>query len=121
MTTQQQVAAKTPTNSTALASQKLFLGSGGCASCHSIVGVNLKSFNDPAAAGLIGPNLTHFGSRRLIAGAVLAWDPASCKVVNGQLVNKDNCGLYKWLHDPQGVKPGNDMNIRPLSDTRLPN
>jgi cytochrome c oxidase subunit 2 len=119
LTRQQQVAAKTPTDSTARAGQKLFLGSGGCAGCHGIVGVNLKSFNDPAATGLIGPNLTHIGSRRLSAGAVLAWDPASCQVVNGALVNKDSCNLYKWLHDPQGVKPGNDMNIRPLSDAEI--
>ena len=40
-------------------------------SCHDTVGVNLKSYNDPRAAGLIGPNLTHFGSRDLIASGVL--------------------------------------------------
>jgi cytochrome c1 len=34
-------------------------------------------------------------------------------------VNQDSCGLYKWLHDPQGVKPGNDMNISPLTDTQI--
>jgi len=44
----------------------------------SIVGVNLKSFSDPTASVLIGPNLTHFGSRDLIAGGVLSWDRASC-------------------------------------------
>jgi cytochrome c oxidase subunit 2 len=86
--------------------------------------VNLKSFSDPAATGLIGPNLTHFGSRRLIAGAVLSWDPASCQVTtdaqgNPVIANEANCGLYQWLHDPQAVKPGNDMNIRSLSDTEI--
>ncbi len=121
---QQQQAAQKPTSGAALAGYKLFTGSGGCQGCHGIVGVNLKSFSDPVANGLIGPNLTHFGSRRLIAGAVLSWDPASCQVTtdakgNATITNQANCGLYQWLHDPQGVKPGNDMNIRSLSDTEI--
>src|SRR5215472_6887779 len=102
VTSQQQAAAKTPTDPNALAGQKLFLGSGGCQGCHGIVGVNLKSENDPLAKSLVGPNLTHFGSRRQIAGGILTWDPASCVVVagsNGQpkIQNPDACGLYQWL------------------------
>jgi cytochrome c oxidase subunit II len=118
----QQQAAQTPTDSTALAGQKLFAGAGGCTGCHGIVGVNLQSFTSTTTsagvptASLKGPNLTHFGSRSLIAGGVLqasdnhTWanDPA-CSIVNGQVANKDACGLYQWLHDPGGVKPGNDM------------
>ncbi len=86
------------------------------------VGVNLKSADSTTTtagvptASLKGPDLTHFGSRSLIAGGVLGtsdnhtWanDPA-CKIVNGQVANKDACGLYQWLHDPGSVKPGNDM------------
>jgi len=34
-------------------------------------------------------------------------------------VDQSSCNLYKWLHDPQSVKPGNDMNIRQLSDTEI--
>jgi len=30
-----------------------------------------------------------------------------------------NCNLAKWLHDPQGIKPGNDMAIGQLSDTQI--
>src|SRR6266567_1671010 len=76
------------------------------------------------ATGLVGPNLTHFGSRKQIAGGVLPWDPASCVVVTGsdgqpKIENPGSCGLYQWLHDPQAVKPGNDMNIRTLSDTEI--
>lgn len=124
VSSQQQAAAKTPTDPTALAGQKLFMGTGGCQGCHGIVGVNLTSFSDPKANALVGPNLTHFGSRRTIAGAILSWDPASCKVVtgsNGQpaVQNPGSCNLYQWLHDPQGIKPGNDMNIRSLSDTEI--
>ena len=128
LSAQEQSASSTPTDPTALAGQKLFLGSGGCQGCHGIVGVNLKDdqhLNSGADASvLVGPNLTHFGSRREIAGDVLQWDPATCVVVtgsNGQPTIKDPgaCGLYQWLKDPQAVKPGNDMVIRSLSDTEI--
>lgn len=127
----EQASAKTPTDPVAQAGLKLFTGTGGCQGCHGIVGVNLKDyshFTDQLGGGssssLLGPNLTHFGSRRLIAGEVLTWDPASCQVVSDSsghpvIQNPSSCGLYQWLHDPQGVKPGNDMNIRPLSDTEI--
>jgi cytochrome c oxidase subunit 2 len=120
--TAQQQAAQNASNPNAQAGQKLFQ-TAGCVGCHGIVGVNLKSFNDPTANALIGPNLTHFGSRRLIAGGVLSWDPNSCQVTgsgnNVHIVNQSSCNLYKWLHDPQAVKAGNDMNIRQLSDTEI--
>lgn len=119
----QQLAAQNNNNANVQAGKALFTGAGGCQGCHGIVGVNLKSFNDPLAQNLIGPNLTHFGSRRSIAGDVLTWDPASCKVTgsgaNVRIVNEQSCGLWRWLHDPQGIKPGNDMNISPLSDTQI--
>src|SRR6266481_943672 len=109
--------------------QQLFLGAGGCQGCHGIVGVNLKDYthlNGGASASLlVGPNLTHFGSRRTIAGGVLTWDPATCQVVTGSdgkpiIQNQQQCGLYQWLHDPQGVKPGNDMKLpSPLTDTQI--
>jgi cytochrome c oxidase subunit 2 len=128
VTAQQQAAAAKPTDQNALAGQNLFLGSGGCQGCHGIVGVNLKDYSHlksgGSASGLIGPNLTHFGSRSFIGGGVLAWDPASCVVVAGsdgkpKIQNPGACGLYQWLKDPQGVKPGNDMTIRSLSDTEI--
>ncbi len=128
VTSQEQSASSTPTDPTALAGQKLFLGSGGCQGCHGIVGVNLKD-NQHLKSGadasvLVGPNLTHFGSRTQIAGAVLQWDPASCVVVSGSngqptIQNPGACGLYQWLKDPQAVKPGSDMVIRSLSDTEI--
>lgn len=128
----QQQAQTVPGNGFAAQGYALFTGSGGCQGCHGIVGVNLNPshapnyniLNDPVAAALIGPNLTHFGSRRLIAGGVLSWDPASCQITtdaagNPAVANPSACGLYQWLHNPQAVKPGNDMNIRPLSDTEI--
>ncbi len=96
----QQAAAVTPSESLAAQGQKLF-SQGSCAGCHGIVGVNLKSYEDPQAANKIGPNLTHFGSRNLIAGGVLENTPEN---------------LSQWLHDPQTIKPGNDMPNLNLSD-----
>ena len=123
LSSQELAAQQAPTDPNALAGQKIFTGSGGCAGCHGIVGVNLQNFNDPKGQNLVGPNLTHFGSRRTIAGGVLEWDPTSCMVTgtgdSAHIVNKDSCNLYKWLHDPASVKPGNDMNIRQLSDTEI--
>jgi cytochrome c oxidase subunit II len=124
--------AQTPTDALALQGQKIFTGVGGCTACHGIVGVNLDSFDAaktssglPSTA-LVGPNLTHFAERNLIAGGVLiatdghnwANDPA-CQLVNGRLVDKNSCGLYQWLHDPQAVKPGNDMVIGSLTDSQI--
>jgi cytochrome c oxidase subunit II len=124
--------AQTPTDALALQGQKIFTGVGGCTGCHGIVGVNLDSFDAAKTSSglpttaLVGPNLTHFAERQLIAGGVLitsdghnwANDPA-CQLVNGRLANKNNCGLYQWLHDPQSVKPGNDMVIGSLSDSQI--
>ena len=121
--TGQQQAAQSSTDPNVQAGKALFTAGAGCIACHGIVGVDLNSFTDPKGNGLIGPNLTHFGSRRLIAGGVLAWTPESCQVTGSgndvHIVNQGSCNLYKWLHDPQSVKPGNDMNIRQLSDTEI--
>lgn len=118
--TGQQQAAQQSNDPNAQAGKALFT-SAGCAGCHGVVGTNMNSFGD--AKTFMGPNLTHFGSRRLIAGGVLAWDPGTCQVQgsgnDAHIVNQDSCNLYKWLHDPQGVKQGNDMNIRSLSDTEI--
>ena len=58
----------------------------GCRGCHTIDGTK--------ARGQIGPNLTHFASRKHFAGAIME---------NTQ----DN--LRKWLQDPGKMKPGNIM------------
>jgi cytochrome c oxidase subunit II len=67
--------------------QQVFLKSG-CISCHVIDGVT----NVPGVK--IGPNLTHFGSRKLIAGGVLDNTPPN---------------LAEWIRNAQGVKEGSDM------------
>jgi len=72
--------------SQAMPGQKVFTARG-CFSCHLING-QAESVNQ------IGPNLTHFGSRTLIAGGVLTNTPEN---------------LRAWIHDTQQFKPGNDM------------
>ncbi|MBV9614227.1 MAG: cytochrome c oxidase subunit II [Ktedonobacteraceae bacterium] len=131
---QQQAAASAPAaGSMAAAGQAIFKAQ--CSTCHGIIGVDSQSFVDPTAKCdnpngttkdpcFVGPNLTHFASRAtnsdrsqvgLIAGGVLENnlnDPA-CQPGNPQLLQQ--CGVAQWLNDPQGIKPGNDMNIGQLS------
>lgn len=67
-----------------------------CVFCHTIAGTT--------AAGQVGPDLTHFGSRFTLAA--------------GTLPNtKGNLG--GWIADPQNVKPGNHMATVPLAPEDL--
>ena len=124
ISTQQQAAVVPAAGSLAAQGQAVFKGQ--CTTCHGIVGVDLNGYVDPAVACdsptnanndvcKIGPNLTHFGSRSLIAGGVLINNKDQCT----DPTNLSNCNLAKWLSDPQGVKPGNDMNIGALSQTQI--
>ena len=82
------------------AGQQLFLTKG-CVGCHLVDGVNQPSKLQ------IGPNLTHFGSRQLIAGWVL---------------DNNTANLKSWVRDAQAVKPGSDMpafSQSQLSDSQL--
>lgn len=58
-----------------------------CAVCHTVRGV-------PGAAGLVGPDLTHVGSRTSVAAGI-------------KDMNAGN--LKEWIHNPNSVKPGNTM------------
>ncbi len=91
----QKLPAAKPTSALAIQGAALFL-SKTCVGCHVINGVN--------SGRLIGPNLTHFGSRQLIAGGVLDNNPQN---------------LAKWLQDPQAVKPGVDMPNLHLSQQEI--
>ena len=69
----------------AVAASEAFTGAG-CGACHTVRGVS--------EAGSVGPDLTHFGSRRTLAA--------------GTLVNtREN--LLAWLADPGHIKPGVGM------------
>jgi cytochrome c oxidase subunit 2 len=57
-----------------------------CITCHAVDGT--------AAKGVVGPNLTHYGSRLTIAAGLLPNTPEN---------------LSRWIHNPGEVKPGNIM------------
>ena len=131
ISTQQQTAAA-PGNSLAQQGQAIFKNQ--CSTCHGIVGVDVTQFynpqqfcNDSLGAGhnypttdvhcLIGPNLTHFGSRDLIAGGVLTNNSQACNPTDPNIMK--DCHLAQWLNDPQGIKPGNDMNIGQLTTDQI--
>ena len=59
----------------------------GCIGCHAVSGFK-------EAIGLVGPNLTYFGSRETIAGGALTNTPDNLKL---------------WLRNPGAVKSGNLM------------
>lgn len=67
-----------------------------CSSCHAITGTS--------ASANVGPDLTHFASRRSIAAGALP-------------MSRDN--VAQWVADPQKVKPGSNMPKVPLSSTDL--
>jgi cytochrome c oxidase subunit II len=69
----------------------------GCVGCHAVRGTS--------AAGITGPNLTHFGSRQTIAAGTLDNNPTN---------------LHAWLDDPNAVKRGNVMATAIKADTLTP-
>ena len=66
------------------AGEKLFVGAGTCNACHTVAG-------NPMAVGVIGPNLTHVGSRIAIAA--------------GMYVN-DKPHLSRWIKNARLMKSG---------------
>ena len=93
-------AGTTPTSAVALTPAEsgagLFLAKG-CAGCHSITGVS---------AGVVGPNLTHFHSRTVFAGAMF-------KTTDHNLRN--------WLRNPPKEKPDSIMPNLKLSEDEITN
>jgi cytochrome c oxidase subunit 2 len=63
-----------------------------CVGCHTIRGVS---------AGVLGPDLTHFGSRTTLAAGLLPSTPET---------------LAAWLREPQALKPGAKMPALGLTD-----
>ncbi len=69
----------------------------GCSACHAIRGTR--------ADGIVGPDLTHFGSRLSIAAGVMDNMPEN---------------LTRWLVDTHGVKPGAEMpEFQSLSEDEI--
>ncbi len=69
--------------------------SSACVGCHAIKGVS---------AGVLGPNLTHVGSRTTIAGGIMENTPEN---------------VAKWLKNPPHEKPGSLMPVLGLSDDQI--
>ncbi len=83
-------------NSTVTVGEAMFF-SRGCSACHAIRGTS--------ADGVVGPDLTHFGSRLSIAAGVLDNTPEN---------------LTRWLSDTHSVKPGVEMpEFHSLSDVEI--
>jgi len=90
----QQVPA-TPTTEEAKRGAEVFAQSA-CVGCHTIDGT--------AAKGTSGPNLSHVGSRKALAGGIMDNTPEN---------------MARWLKDPPGVKPGSLMPNLNLSDSDI--
>ena len=67
-----------------------------CMNCHAIDGT--------AAIAGVGPNLTHFGSRKILGAGV---------------VDNTRENLRRWLTDPQEVKPGAKMPNFKFTDSQV--
>lgn len=65
----------------------------GCIACHAVRGT--------VAQGMIGPDLTHVGSRRRIAAGILDNTPEN---------------MERWIRYPQQVKPGALMVVPEMDD-----
>ncbi len=77
------------------AGNQAFVGSG-CIACHRIDGT--------VAAGVLGPDLTHVGSRRTIAAGILENTPEE---------------MARWIRDPSAVKPGALMPALSLDEDTI--
>ncbi len=74
-----------------------------CYTCHAVAGY--EEATGTAADVRIGPDLTHFASRRMFAGGVFDVD--------------DPEQLKAWLRNPQAVKAGSQMPNLGLSDDQI--
>jgi len=84
-----------PTDSTLLYGERIFMTTG-CSVCHAISGTEARA--------TVGPNLTHFKSRTMIAA--------------GTLPNtREN--VARWVLNPQVIKPGTQMPPSPLNTAQL--
>jgi cytochrome c oxidase subunit 2 len=81
----ERLAAVSPADPRQVAGAAVF-ASAGCAYCHNVRGT--------ASLGKLGPDLTHFASRRTIAAA---------------LIENSTAQLSAWIENPQRMKPGTRM------------
>ena len=95
---QQQLAIPPEPDTPAAAGLKVFQEQG-CTQCHTVdYGPDYAGTNLVADEFYNGPNLTHFASRNVFAGAILPREGQS-----------RSDGLREWLANPPAVKPGSFM------------
>lgn len=80
----------------------------GCTQCHTVVVDDESGSNVVAEGAFQGPNLTHFASRNVFAGALLPEDGESFDEA-----------LKRWLADPPQVKPGSFMPNLALTEQEI--
>jgi cytochrome c oxidase subunit II len=73
--------AREPTDAVAASGRELFLSSG-CGACHAVRGTE--------ADGVVGPDLTHVGSRLSLGAGTFSNDPVAFRA---------------WIRDPERIKP----------------
>src|SRR5271170_5655604 len=89
----QLVVPPTPTAPEARAGARLFIDKT-CVNCHAVAGT--------AANQSVGPDLTHIAGREMLAGEAAPNTPQE---------------LFRWLKDPNAIKPDSHMPDFKLSDT----
>ena len=92
---QQQGPAVEPDSGSLAAEGKAIYSTSACIGCHVITGVSM---------GPIGPNLTHFGSRRTLGSATFDNTPEQ---------------LAAWLRDPPAMKPAALMPPLALTEAQI--
>jgi len=104
----QRAPASLPSEGTAEYAGFELYGSKGCVQCHTV------RFDDEEASNIIaddafnGPDLTHFASRNVFAGAALPEEGESYEEA-----------LKRWLADPPNVKPGSFMPNLALTEEEI--
>ncbi len=91
---EQQADAREPVSADAIAGRELFFDTGlleqnSCINCHVIKGTD--------AAARVGPDLTHFASREMFAGAMFEVD--------------DEDAVFDWIKNTRAMKPGVVMPV----------
>jgi cytochrome c oxidase subunit II len=90
----QQAPPVAPTTAAEKAGQTAFTSSG-CTLCHQLGSAKPAGYQSNGIL-IRGPNLTHYGSRGIMAGGVMANNPHDMSL---------------WLTDPDAEKPGNKMAL----------
>lgn len=80
----------------------------GCTQCHTVVASDESASNIVTDGAFQGPNLTHFASRTVFAGALLPED--------GETYDD---ALKRWLANPPQVKPGSFMPNLALTEQEI--